>query len=546
MVYTKHFQIHNANKLEQSKDYVENAEKTLIAKRTNHLDNLFPYIAGDNKTMFKQLVSGHRVIDVFNAANEFMLTKELMSRKKGTHINFDSKTGQIFFDKTSMERKDNRGKAVLAHHLIQSFSPDDQLTAEVVHELGRKTMLEFTGGEYEFVIATHIDKEHIHNHIIMNHTNAVTGKVFPWRITEDRNGKKKDRSKELFEQISDKIASKVGAKIIERSPRNSHTKYTKYQTEKIFKSKIKQRLDFLLAHSHDIEDFKLKANTLNLHVDFSGKWAKYRLIDSTQVKNTRGRTLNKEDETRYNEDRISKRLKDNVIHFSIEDVVEQYKEKISFVSNDFDYQVTVEPWQIDHVTEKGYYLNVDFGIERHGQIFMPGYKVDPLENGDYLLYLRKSDSFYFMNEADGRKNRFMRGNRLVKQLSLYNGTVPLVKEPVISTMKSVVSALNFLASHDVTEGRQLEGLEKQLLEAFEEAKSKLFELDEKIIELTQVAKTHIEDEGEFQEIRFKLKQVKLGRGILQEVYDDTVKEVNEFYGLRAGIEDLNKDENHSY
>ncbi|WP_444811858.1 relaxase/mobilization nuclease domain-containing protein, partial [Streptococcus canis] len=47
---------------------------------------------------------------------------------------------------------------VLAHHIVQSFSPDDNLTPEEVNEIGRKTALEFTGGDYQFVVATHMDK----------------------------------------------------------------------------------------------------------------------------------------------------------------------------------------------------------------------------------------------------------------------------------------------------------------------------------------------------------------------------------------------------
>lgn len=59
------------------------------------------------------------------------------------------------------------------------------------------------------------------------------------------------------------------------------------------------------------------------------------------------------------------------------------------VKQDFDYQITVEKWQIDHMTSKGFYLNVDFGIADRGQIFIGAYKVDQLENGDCVLYLKK-------------------------------------------------------------------------------------------------------------------------------------------------------------
>ena len=51
----------------------------------------------------------------------------------------------------------------MAHHIVQSFAPDENLTPEEIHELGRKTVLELTGGDHEFIVATHVDQDHIHN-----------------------------------------------------------------------------------------------------------------------------------------------------------------------------------------------------------------------------------------------------------------------------------------------------------------------------------------------------------------------------------------------
>ena len=49
------------------------------------------------------------------------------------------------------------------YHFVQSFSPDDHLTPEQVHEIGLKTMKEYLGNSAEFIIATHTDKPHLHN-----------------------------------------------------------------------------------------------------------------------------------------------------------------------------------------------------------------------------------------------------------------------------------------------------------------------------------------------------------------------------------------------
>lgn len=71
-----------------------------------------------------------------------------------------------------------RAGSVLGHHVIQSFDPEEQISAEVAHRLGNDLAERITGGEYEFVVATHLDKGHVHNHIIFNAVNMETGRKF--------------------------------------------------------------------------------------------------------------------------------------------------------------------------------------------------------------------------------------------------------------------------------------------------------------------------------------------------------------------------------
>lgn len=61
---------------------------------------------------------------------------------------------------------------VIARHLIQSFAIDE-VTPEQAHEIGKQFADEWLKGKYEYVIATHIDKGHCHNHIIFNAVNYV-------------------------------------------------------------------------------------------------------------------------------------------------------------------------------------------------------------------------------------------------------------------------------------------------------------------------------------------------------------------------------------
>ena len=96
-------------------------------------------------------------------------------------------------DKTAGGRRED---GVLAHHVIQSFSPEDSrtLTPRQVHELGVAFADEITGGEYQYVIATHVDREHLHNHIVICAANTSTrhkmrvrrDTLGRWRAVSDR------------------------------------------------------------------------------------------------------------------------------------------------------------------------------------------------------------------------------------------------------------------------------------------------------------------------------------------------------------------------
>ncbi|GAA3265045.1 Relaxase [Lactococcus lactis subsp. lactis] len=349
-------------------------------------------------------------------------------------------------------------------------------------------------------------------------------------------------TKNNFEKVSDKIASRYGAKIIEKSPGNSHLKYTKWQTQSIYKSQIKQRLDYLLEMSSDIDDFKLKATALNLSFDFSGKWATYRLLDEPQMKNTRGRNLDKKHPEKYNLESIIERLETNELSLTVDEVVERYEEKVDVVKQDFDYQVTVEKWQIDHMTSKGFYLNVDFGIADRGQIFIGGYKVDQLENGDCVLYLKKNETFRLLSEKEASFSKYLTGHDLAKQLGLYNGTVPLKKEPVISTINELVDAINFLAEHGVTEGTQFNNMENQLMELTKISKL-LIEVESGYSQTTleELEKLGVNPKLKYLDIHQELQSEKMSRKILKNKFDQTVNEINTFNEIKVTKLEKSKD-----
>ena len=104
------------------------------------------YIENPDKTAGQALVSGYNT-EPQTASFDFAITAAMAHKAKSFQ---------------------NKRSGNLAYHLIQSFSPEDAVTPELAHELGRKLAMEFTEGKFEFVVATHVDKDSIHNHIIIN------------------------------------------------------------------------------------------------------------------------------------------------------------------------------------------------------------------------------------------------------------------------------------------------------------------------------------------------------------------------------------------
>ncbi|EGJ43002.1 helical hairpin domain-containing protein [Streptococcus sanguinis] len=457
MVVTKAIQIKNTGNLKRAVKYILDEAKTV--ELVTNSNQSFPVILKDGKLQ-TQLVSGHLIGQERKAAEEFILTKKLADNRFGRKETSDLVTE----------------KGVLAHHLIQSFDPSDNLTPEEIHEIGRKTVLELTKGKHEFVIATHVDKNHIHNHIIFNTTDTSSLKKFRWQKGTKRS----------LEKISDRYAELAGAKIIDRSaPRFSHTKYAAYQKKNVFKLEIKSRLNFLIKHSRSIDDFLKKAEALNLAVNFSGKHATYRLLDSEQQRNTRDSTLSKKGA--YTLATIEKRVSQNKATYSLEDIKPEYDKLQQEKAEDFEQRLMIEPWQVQEVTADGIYLEIDFGIRNHGLIKVPHRQVDQLEDGRFELFVRRNDFFYFLNPDHSENNRYIKGNTLMKQLAYNNGEVVLTKNRNISNLDQLIKEFEFLAAHDVTSGQQFEELEERFIEQLDQTEETLQQIDQRLMKLNKAA-----------------------------------------------------------
>ncbi|WP_105101244.1 SAG1250 family conjugative relaxase [Streptococcus suis] len=249
MVVTKHFAVHS----------------------TKYRKSLIKYILNPEKTKKLKLVSD------FGMSNylDFPSYEELVEMYQANLTNNDR-----LYDSRN-DRQQLKQTKIHAHHLIQSFSPEDKLTPEEINRIGYETIKELTGGNFRFIVTTHTDKNHIHNHILINSVDLNSDKKLRWDYAQERN----------LRMISDRLAKESGAKIIPPN-RYSHEKFETYRKTN-HKFELKQRLYFLMENSKNFEDFVVKASALNVEMDFSRKYARFFMTDRDMKQVIRGHQLYK-------------------------------------------------------------------------------------------------------------------------------------------------------------------------------------------------------------------------------------------------------------
>ena len=181
----------------------------------------------------------------------------------------------------------------LAHHLIQSFEPGE-VSFEKAHEIGNQLADAVTKGQYEYVLTTHIDKGHVHNHIIFCAVNFVDYHKY--------NSNK--RSYYGIRNISDRLCYENGLSVITPEKGRKGKSYIEYQTAKIgtsWKGKLKEAVDLLIPQVTDFEKFLEKLQASGYEIKH-GKYVSCRAPG--QERFTRLKTLGAD----YTEEAIRKRI----------------------------------------------------------------------------------------------------------------------------------------------------------------------------------------------------------------------------------------------
>lgn len=167
----------------------------------------------------------------------------------------------------------------LGRHLIQAFAPGE-VSSEEAHEIGMELAKEILGGKYEFVLTTHIDKGHIHNHLLWN---AVS-------FADYKHYHSNKRSYHYIRRTSDRICKEHGLSVITpgKEKGKSYIEHRAAQSGTSYKAKLKAAIDRLIPASADFEDLLLRLQREGYEIK-RGKYVSCRSSD--QERFTRLKTL---------------------------------------------------------------------------------------------------------------------------------------------------------------------------------------------------------------------------------------------------------------
>ena len=231
------------------------------------LSKAIAYILNPEKTDEKLLVSSYGCASE-TAAREFEWTRKIAEQKGMNPVR------------------------IIARHVIQSFEIGE-VTPELAHEIGKQFADEILGGKYEYVLTTHIDKDHVHNHLIFNAVDFVNYHAYKSykRIYYD------------MREISDRLCKENGLSVIPPSQNKGmgYKEYTEAKRGTSWKQKLKQTIDRLVITAKDYDDFLRLMQEAGYEIK-TGKYISFRA--EGQERFTRSKTIGEN----YTEERIKERI----------------------------------------------------------------------------------------------------------------------------------------------------------------------------------------------------------------------------------------------
>lgn len=222
--------------------------------------------------------------------DEIYVTTHLCSRENA-HKEFEL-TKKQFHSRTK----------TLAHHLIQSFVPEE-VSFEEAHQVGIELCEKILEGKYEYVLATHIDKDHIHNHIIFNSIDVDEGKVYHSYYGSYMNIR--NQSDKLCREHNLSVIDQETQKEINEIKRRKFVNWYDWSEDKkgsSYKSRLQFDIDRTIKQSINWQDFLSKMGSYGYEIKI-GKHVAFK--NKNQQRFTRSKTIG----VNYTEERIKDRIR---------------------------------------------------------------------------------------------------------------------------------------------------------------------------------------------------------------------------------------------
>lgn len=244
---------------------------TQLYNRTTNLNGLIEYVMNGDKTDEMKYVSGVNCLPE-TAYEEMIATKNRFNKGK---------------------------EKIIGYHLIQSFK-EGEVTPEVAHELGLEYVNEVFGKDFEVVVATHLNTDNVHNHIVINSVSLKTGKKF-----YDYHA-----SRDYLRIVSDCICQYYGLSVLEDKIWKHKGAYKRFAKENPYMQMVKSDVDRCLAEALYEKDFSKRLEKLGY--SYSNTYEQGLVI----IDNTRNRKV-------Y----LQKFYGDNYSHDKVIDRILDYKNK---------------------------------------------------------------------------------------------------------------------------------------------------------------------------------------------------------------------------
>lgn len=256
---------------------------------------------------------------------------------------------------------------VLAQHFIMAFKPGE-VTPERAMEIGKEMCEKYLKDQYQYFLAVHTDKGHVHLHCIFNNTNLINGLTF--ETLENRRYTEKDRSYNKLRTLADEVCKRHHLSVVERPEMGkgkSHWEWDMNRQGLSWKAKLKFTIDQVIKESEDFDDFLRKCADFGVLVEYNPDHKidlKFMLAEqkkrNPRAKMTRAKTLGWFYETETIKNRIAQyqggwiyvprtKIKERTVKAPnrfVQDAIDRGNMKLASIAKNVIAEYGVEPDQI--------------------------------------------------------------------------------------------------------------------------------------------------------------------------------------------------------